>query len=117
MASVVHYVEHRKQLRALFAAQNWKGLAQILIANSYGNDLSWYYLGRSAEGLGYPEAAAAYYRNARSAKTRCKGHFIGNDCDGHTFPADIDARLGALQVPVASLPRVGEVASQAAAPR
>src|SRR5512141_3172820 len=40
----------------------WQKLAMLLLRIRYEDDLSLYYLGRAAEGVGYRSAAVRYYR-------------------------------------------------------
>ena len=84
----------------------------------YMNDLSYYYLGRAAENLGYLQAAERYYRiSERLSVTQMSCHqsevnianLFGtpaNICDGYTFPdalyphlQSVEARLAALNAP------------------
>ena len=51
-------------INALDVAERWPDLATAVMKISYGNDLADYYLGQSAQGLGYHEAAIAYYTYA-----------------------------------------------------
>jgi hypothetical protein len=44
----------------------WAELATLLAVTDYRSDLTWYFLGRAAEGLGSPKAAARYYETARA---------------------------------------------------
>jgi hypothetical protein len=50
--------------RSYHDAGDWRPLALEVIRVGYSLDLNYYYLGRSAEGLGLPEAARAYYEIA-----------------------------------------------------
>ena len=52
------------QAAQLDAGKRWQDLALLLARIGYQDDLSLYYLGRAAEGLGYRPAAAAYYRQS-----------------------------------------------------
>jgi hypothetical protein len=81
----------RRQLKAWHKAQVWSDLGAKVIEISHGNDLAYYYLGASAEGLGYMDAAATYYRLALTAPIKCDGIF--NNCDGFKFPADVEVAL------------------------
>ena len=49
---------------ALDAASRWVDLAVLVENTDYQDDLSLYYLGRAAEGLNFPGAAASYYRQS-----------------------------------------------------
>ncbi len=46
------------------ARQDWKGLAENIVAVNFANDIDFYYLGRTAEALGAYSAAATYYSKA-----------------------------------------------------
>jgi hypothetical protein len=48
-------------IHALDLAENWNGLAVRVMQIGFGSDLAYYYLGQSAQGLGYHNAAIAYY--------------------------------------------------------
>jgi tetratricopeptide (TPR) repeat protein len=50
-------------------AERWPELAQTVMQVGYGQDLAYYYLGQAAQGLGYHEAAIAYYNLAYSINT------------------------------------------------
>jgi hypothetical protein len=52
------------QAGQLETAARWPELAAAVLQANYEDDLSLYYLGRAAEGLGYPGAAASYYRQS-----------------------------------------------------
>jgi hypothetical protein len=85
------------------AAGEWRELADLVQRKGINNDLNWYYLGRSAEGLGELELARQYYQrsiehsNSDKASHRCQGVVISL-CDGFEFPDVTLARLAQLQV-------------------
>jgi S1-C subfamily serine protease len=84
------------------AAGEWRELADLVQRKGINNDLNWYYLGRSAEGLGELELARQYYQhsiehsNSDKASHRCQGVVISL-CDGFEFPDVTLARLAQLQ--------------------
>ena len=49
---------NRKKVRSLDATGRWQELALLVMQVGYTNDLSHYYLGHSAENLGYWRAAS-----------------------------------------------------------
>jgi tetratricopeptide (TPR) repeat protein len=51
-------------IHAYDTAEQWPELAQLVMQIGYGQDLAYYYLGQSAQGLGYHEAAIKYYQFA-----------------------------------------------------
>jgi len=85
------------------AAGEWRELADLVQRKGINNDLNWYYLGRSAEGLGELELARQYYQrsiehsNSDKASHRCQGVVISL-CDGFEFPDVTLARIAQLQV-------------------
>jgi len=90
----------RKQANVLLQNKQWKELALLLTQIGYSSDLSWYYLGRSAQGLGYSAAAKTYYDksitlNKDVGSSNCKG--VINLCSGHNLPADSIYHLSYLR--------------------
>ena len=87
---------NRSRLRALHNAQQWRELAVRVAMIDHNEDLSWYYLGRAAEGMGYRRAARDYYRQAQTATLKCEGALF-NNCDGvHVLSRSIQ-RLALLK--------------------
>lgn len=80
----------RRQLKRWHDAQIWTDLAARVVEIGYDNDLAYFYLGKAADGLGYPDAAVTYFRLAQAAR-KCDG-FI-NNCDGFIFPRDAATAL------------------------
>ena len=76
----------------------------LVMQIGYVNDLTYYYLGRAAEGLGYRDAAKTYYQISErltvSGKA-CNGEGA-TSCNGEVFPAGAQAQLVELAVPPAS---------------
>ncbi len=78
------YLKH-SDIKKLHAQQDWRGLAQKVIKVGYKFDLSYYYLGEAARGLGMKESAKVYYTKARELSasedaTCAKAKMI--KCDG-----------------------------------
>ena len=90
------YGSGRRERKNLHDNELWNDLAISVAKSGWLIDQAYYYLGRSAEGLGYFEAAKTYYKLALSANLKCGG-FI-NTCDGLVFPNDINSRLNNLPV-------------------
>lgn len=84
---------NRGKAKKLHDSQSWKDLAITVTRVGYSQDLTYYYLGRSAEGLGYLDASKHYYNLAKHSN-KCDG--ILNVCDGFVFPKMIDERLALL---------------------
>lgn len=84
-----------QQMHGLYLAKDWKSLSRLVLEGNYDGDLNWFYLGRSAEGLGLNDAAANYYSRALSSPHRCAGP-LGDYCNGFVFPRDILQHLSRL---------------------
>jgi hypothetical protein len=74
-------------LRGLYDTRNWHSLAVMVIRTGSGSDLSWFYLGRAAEELGYFPAAKSYFEHSIIAAKK-KGISGCIACSGFTFPED-----------------------------
>lgn len=84
----------RRDMRALHDMGKWQDLALLVIRIGYDSDLSWYYLGRAAEGLQVYDAALIYYSQAMNSRLRCGASLLGSDlCDGFRFPLDLRNRM------------------------
>ena len=84
------------RLKVLHDTGHWKQLALETQGIGFGNDLTWYYLGRAAEELNAIEAAEIYYKISienTNSKHRCKKRL----CNGHQFPHDTSKRLSHLK--------------------
>lgn len=77
-----------ERLRALHEQKAWESLAREVLEVGYVQDISWFYLGAAAEGLGLPHARQ-YYRQAANLAankdTHCKGVFT-DQCNGIDLP-------------------------------
>ena len=81
---------HRRQKKMMHDNALWHDLALKVVNVGFEMDREYYYLGRSAEGLGYFDAALTYYKLAKTV-FKCGG--VIDNCDGLVFPRDIDQRL------------------------
>lgn len=63
--SLKFYLNH-SDFEKLQEKQDWRGLAQNVIKVGYEFDLSYYYLGVAAKGLGLAEPAKMYFRKAKA---------------------------------------------------
>jgi hypothetical protein len=70
-------------------------LAKGVIQVGYSDDLTYYYLGRAAEGLGHLDAARTYYKLSNASRTKCAS--IINNCDGIKLPLQSQERLSNLE--------------------
>ena len=89
------------QAQSLAAAAKWRELVSLLVGVGYQDDLSLYYLGEAAEGLGFPVAAATYYRqSAEISRSSRACSLLSMQCGGVRLPQAARARLAALERPV-----------------
>ena len=82
-------------------ARQWRDLAVLVMQIGYTNDLTYYYLGRAAEGLGFGDAAKTYYQisvRLTSAGITCAADGA-NYCNGQIFPAAAEVELAQLTAP------------------
>jgi len=86
------------QAAQLDAGTRWQDLAMLLTRVGYQDDLSLYYLGRAAEGLGSREAAASYYRQStRLSGTSGSCQSLSRLCGGVTLPRAAALRVAAVE--------------------
>ena len=111
------------------AAARWTDLAVLVLQAGYQDDLTLYYLGRAAEGLGLPGAAASYYRqSARFSGTSNSCQNMSRLCGGVVLPSaallreaaitsELDRRLYPRRRPEPRTPsRPGTLPSETAEP-
>jgi hypothetical protein len=77
-----------------YVAKDWLHLGTLLIQIGYQNDLAYYYLGQSAEGLGSPKAALKFYRIAGALASQPDPQLKCNSggpafCNGISLPRDL----------------------------
>jgi len=77
---------YRDRAKALYNARAWNELALNVLRIGYADDLSYFYLGKAAEGLGLYRAAENYYRLSRAASLKCAD--VYGDCYGFVLPRD-----------------------------
>lgn len=126
-ACILAWGSNRSQAAVLDATGRWQDLALLVMRIGYLTDLSYYYLGRAAENLGYLQPAQKYYRIAeRISATDMSCHQIQINtenmantlglnsgsavdvCSGYVFPdvlyphlQVVESRLAALSAPAA----------------
>jgi hypothetical protein len=86
------------QAAQLDAGARWQDLATLVMRTGYQDDLSLYYLGRAAEGLGYRAAAAGYYRQSTllsGTSTSCQSQ--SRLCGGVALPRTAALRVAAIE--------------------
>ena len=97
-ACVAEWQRVQPQAAQLDAAARWPELAATVLQAGYQDDLSLYYLGRTAEGLGYPGAAASYYRQSlRLSGTAISCQYLSRVCGGVALPRAAAMRLASIE--------------------
>jgi len=78
----------------LYAGSQWSDLAALVMQTEYQDDLSLYYLGRAAEGLGFYLAAISYYRQSMELSgTSISCANLSRLCGGIALPTEAARRL------------------------
>lgn len=81
-----------ENMRQLFKLEEWFDLAVITLEVGYQDDLSYFYLGRTAEGIGDYSNAITYYRLALDPNTR--GHQCSSSvCNGVNVASEAKDRI------------------------
>jgi hypothetical protein len=107
LSSIWLWTQNERTARVLYETEDWQKLSKLMIQINYGVDLNWFFLGRSAEGLGLTNAALQYYTEALLTWNKCDG--VSNLCVGFALPRDILTRLSVLGVHCTVLRRPSHV--------
>jgi hypothetical protein len=75
----------------------WRDLAWLVLSIDYQDDLTLYYLGRAARGLGYPFAAASYFQQSLEfSGTTASCYYVSLTCGGIDLPRASQFQLAAI---------------------
>lgn len=86
------------QAAELAAGRRWGELAGLVLGIGYQDDLTLYYLGNAAEGIGFPAAARSYYRQSlRLSGTTASCLNLSRLCGGVVLPRAASVRLAAIE--------------------
>lgn len=77
----------KSKIERQFKAGAWRNVIHEISEVGFESDLNYFLLARSAEELGFKEAAKTYYDLALSSSYRCPSG--GSACSGFSFPEDI----------------------------
>jgi hypothetical protein len=96
--------------------KNWHNLAMSAFDTLNPQDLTYFYLGSAAEGLGFYKSALNYYNKAISVrngsidgeKRTCQG-MIYDDCNELDFPSDINKAINIVNVKIKKVERLKKV--------
>jgi hypothetical protein len=82
----------------LDADARWADLAVLVMRSGYQDDLSLYYLGRAAEGMGFYTAAASYYRQSMQLSgTSISCANLSGLCGNANLPTSASLHLAASE--------------------
>jgi hypothetical protein len=102
------WVAQVPQINTLDTSEHWTDLAVRVMQIGYGSDLAYYYLGQAAQGLGYHNAAIAYYTTALGIATgpdplaKCEGTGgADNICQGVDLVAAVPQLIQASRDAIA----------------
>jgi hypothetical protein len=97
-ACLAEWQRAQAQAAQLDAAGRSEELALLVMRIGYQDDLSLYYLGRAAEGMGYRAAAASYYRQSMQLSgTSISCRYLSRQCGGLALPWTASLRLAAVE--------------------
>jgi hypothetical protein len=82
-----------EQAATLTKQARWAELSALLTVTNYSSDMSYYFLGRAADGLGGPRAAVHYYEIAKAELSGDRSCEAIGLCRGLGIPGLIDAEL------------------------
>jgi hypothetical protein len=88
--------DNETRFRMLYESEQWEKLSREILQVNVGNELTYFYLGRAAEGLGLNEIAIRYYLLAKTHPAKCLSLF--NACGGLEFPKVIEERMRIVSV-------------------
>ena len=95
-------------LDAQYRTQDWNGMRSTVLALNYKDDLSYFYMARSAEGLGFFPAAKVYYERSLELSAsplstdRCASMAITDPCNG--LDVAVLARAGIARIEAGARP-------------
>jgi hypothetical protein len=86
------------QAAQLVKSARWQDLAMLLLRIRYEDDLSLYYLGRAADGIGYRRAAVRYYRQSiELSRTPASCRHLSRVCGGVALPRAASLRVVSIE--------------------
>ena len=95
---LVGWLLTQPRAQQLDASGQWQSLAVTVVQNGYQDDLSLFYLGRAAEGLGFYAGAASYYRQSvEISGTSLACQYTSHSCGGVVLPGAASMRLASVQ--------------------
>jgi hypothetical protein len=96
-ACLAEWQQTQPRAAQLEMSARWSDLAVLVMQTGYQDDLSLYYLGRAADGLGYRSAALSYYRQSMQlSDTSISCRNLSHLCGGLALPAAASQRIAAI---------------------
>jgi hypothetical protein len=90
--------EAEPKAELLARSRSWGPLAALVLDVDYQDDLTFYYLGRAAEGLGFASAAASFYaQSVQLSGTSASCTSLSRQCGGVSLPQAAASRLAMLR--------------------
>ena len=86
----------RNLLLSLHQSRQWESLANEVIALDFDQDLSYFYLGQAAEGMGKASAALRYYRLSLNHRNKCTGAI--NVCNNFVLSTLVPPMIRQLEI-------------------
>ena len=95
------YIFNQEQIWEYYRTGDWRSLALAVMKSGWTQDITYYFLGAAAEGMGYLEPASYYYQRAAWLATgsvsASKCGSAAKLCGGFRFPRDIYVRQDAVR--------------------
>lgn len=85
----------KTRIKGLYENKLWTDLAIEISNVGFRVDQNYYYLGSSAEGLGYPDAAYIYYKLSLATAHKCNG--LINNCESLDIPSLTNTALTRIE--------------------
>lgn len=95
------WIDKYDEMVSLYKSAQWTGLTDLVMQVGFPRDLAYYFLGRSAEGLGYSDSAMKYYQKSMSLYSdsvhshHCREFQQG--CGGVDLASVLPQRIASIQ--------------------
>jgi hypothetical protein len=100
LSCAVRWSAAKSAANRLMLGERWDDVADVVLGAGYEQDLTWFYLGVAAEGLGQTGAARIYYDNAVRRSLYGAGYSCVSagmmTCDGVRLPQDAQQLMAGL---------------------
>ena len=101
LTCAVRWSAAKSAANRLLLGERWDDVADVVLGAGYEQDLTWFYLGVAAEGLGQTGAARIYYDNAVRRTLYGAGYSCVSagmlTCDGVRLPQDAQQLMAGLE--------------------